>query len=142
VNAARRHGWNDGGFALVPALFLLVIVGALGLVAVRVGTGQERTVVMGLMQARALSAANSGIEWGAYNATKLGSCAASTTLTLTEASFTGFSVVVACTATTFTNGGGTTSSSYVINAIATSGTYGQPAYVRRTVSATFTNATS
>lgn len=147
MNAAERHAWKGGGFALVPALFLLLIVGALGLAAVRVGTGQERTVVMGLMQARALSAANSGVEWGAYNvvgAPNLNApiCAPSTTLTLTEASFTGYSVVVTCTATTFTNGGGTTSSSYVINATATSGTYGQPAYVRRTVSGTFTNATS
>ena len=142
MNVAGRDTRNGGGFALVPALFLLLIVGALGLVAVRVGSGQERTVVMGLMQARALSAASSGIEWGAYTATKLGGCPASATLTLTEASFTGLSVVVTCTATTFINGGGTTSSSYVISATATSGTYGQPAYVRRTVSGTFTNAMS
>jgi Tfp pilus assembly protein PilX len=144
MNAARRGRMNDFGFALVPALFLLVIVGALGLIALRVGIGQERTVVMGLMQARALSAANSGVEWGAYNvvgALNLSApiCAPSTTLTLTEASFTGFSVVVTCAATTI---GTTGNSSYVINATATSGTYGQPAYVRRTVSGTFTNATS
>lgn len=143
MKAVKRPGWN-GGFALVPALFLLVIVGALGLVAVRVGTGQERTVVMGLLQARALSAANSGIEWGAYLALNPNSpsCAASTTLTLTEASLTGFSVVVTCAATTFTDGAGLSKNSYVISATATSGTYGQPAYVRRTVSGTFTNATS
>jgi MSHA biogenesis protein MshP len=127
------------GFALVPAIFLLVVVGALGLVAVRVGSGQQQTVTMNLLQARALAAANSGIEWGAYNAIKLsGSCAASTTLSLTEGALNGFTVVVTCSSAPITIGTGT---SFVINATATSGTYGMPSYVRRVVSATFSNAT-
>ncbi len=136
LSGERRGG---AGFALVPALFLLVVLGALGLVAIRVGTGQQQTVTMGLMQAGALSAANSGIEWGAYEALH-GSCAASTTLALTEGALNGFAVVVTCTATVFTDGAGT-SNSYVIHATATSGSYGQPGYVRRAVSGTFTNAT-
>ena len=131
---------NGRGFALVPALFLLVIVGALGLVAIRVGAGQQQTVTMSLMQARALAAANAGIEWGAYSALN-GSCATSTPLSLTEAALSGFSVTVSCSSMTFTNGSGT-SNSYVIQAVATTGTYGQPGYVRRAVSGTFTNATS
>jgi len=143
MKTARRIRLNLSGFALVPALFLLVVLGAMGLIAVRVGTGQEQAVVMGLMQARALSAANSGIEWAAYQAFKTGSsCAASTTLTLTEASLAGFTVLVTCVDTTFsTDGGTTTNNSYVLTSVATSGTYGQPGYVRRRVSATFTDAT-
>jgi len=137
-----RHRSPQYGFALVPALFLLVVLGALGLVAIRVGTGQQQAVTMNLVQARALAAANSGIEWGAYAATINGSCAASTTLTLTEGALNGFSVAVTCASNNFTNGSGTTSSCYVIRATATSGTYGQPGYVRRVVSGTFTTATS
>ena len=137
---ARAHeARGAAGFALVPALFLLVVMGALGLVAIRVGTGEQQAVTMGLLQARALAAANSGIEWGAYTALN-GSCASSTTLALAEGALSGFSVVVTCTATAFTNGTGT-SNSYVIMATATSGTYGQPGYVRRVVRGTFTNAT-
>ena len=128
------------GFALVPALFLLVVLGALALVAVRVGTGQQQAVTMGLMQTRALAAARAGIEWGAYRALN-GSCVSSTSLNLTEASLNGFSVLVTCNATAFANGAAT-NNSYVINAAATFGTYGQPAYVHRVVSATFTDATS
>jgi MSHA biogenesis protein MshP len=128
------------GFALVPALFLLVVLGTLAIVAVRVGTGQQHAVTIDLLQARALAAANAGIEWGAYRALN-GSCAATTTLNLTEASLNGFSVVVTCTDTVFTNGTAN-NNSYVINATATYGTYGQPSYVRRVVSATFTDATS
>jgi hypothetical protein len=130
---------------LVPAIFLLVVLGALGLAAVRVGSGQQQAVTVNLLQARALAAANSGIEWGAFSAIGAsgvggGSCASSTTLTLTEGALNGFTVVVTCSATTFANASGATNYSYVINSTATSGTYGMPSYVRRVVSATFSNA--
>ena len=139
---ARAHAVRCGrGFALVPALFLLVVLAALGLVAIRVGTGQQQTVTMGLMQMRALAAARAGVEWGAYRALNGNSCLASTSLSLTEAALNGFSVIVTCSATAFANGAGT-NTSYVINAAATYGTYGQPAYVHRVVSATFTDAIS
>ena len=110
------------------------------MVAVRVGTGQQQAVTLGLLQARALAAANSGIEWGAYRALN-GSCAASTSLGLTEGALSGYSVVVTCNATPFSNGAAT-NHSYVINATALYGTYGQANYVRRAVSATLTDATS
>jgi MSHA biogenesis protein MshP len=126
------------GFALIPALFLIVVLGALALVAVRVGSGQQQTVIMALQETRAFAAAQAGIEWGAYQSAS-GSCAASTTLVLTEAALNGFTVVVTCTATTFTNGAAT-SSSYVLKSTATTGTYGQPGYVHRVVSGTYTNA--
>jgi MSHA biogenesis protein MshP len=130
------------GFALIPALFLIVVLGALAVVAVRFGTGQQQTVTMSLLQARALSAAQTGIEWGAYQALALGgiggSCVASTTLTLTEAALKGFSVIVTCTDVTPP---GATNKYYVLNSVATAGLYGQPGYVRRVVSGTYTNAT-
>jgi MSHA biogenesis protein MshP len=128
------------GFALIPALFLIVVLGALAVVAIRVGTGQQQAVTMSLQQARALSAAQTGIEWGAWQALKGGSCVATTTLTLTEAALNGFSVIVTCTAVTFATGV-PPPISYVLNSAATSGLYGQPGYVRRVVSGTYTNAT-
>ena len=128
------------GFALVPALFLVVVLGALALIAIRVGTGQQQAVTLGLMQTRALAAARAGIEWGAYRALN-GSCAASTSLSLTEVALNGFSVTVSCSATAFANGAGT-NNCYVISSSAAFGTYGQPAYVHRVVSATLTDAIS
>jgi MSHA biogenesis protein MshP len=127
------------GFALIPALFLIVVLGALALVAIRVSTGQQQAVIMALQETRALAAAQSGIEWGAYQS-GIGNCAASTTLNLTEAALNGFTVIVTCAATTFTNGAAT-SFSYVLKSTATTGTYGQPGYVHRAVSGTYTNAT-
>ena len=65
---------------------------------------------------------------------------ASTTLSLTEASLNGFTVTVTCSATTFANGAAT-GHSYVLKSTATIGIYGQPGYVRRVMSGTYTNAT-
>ncbi len=127
------------GFALIPALFLIVVLGALAVVAVRVGTGQQQAVIMSLEEARALAAAQAGIEWGAYQSLS-GNCPASTTLSLTEASLNGFTVIVTCAATSFANGAAT-GNSYVLKSTASTGTYGQPGYVRRVVSGTYTNAT-
>jgi MSHA biogenesis protein MshP len=138
---------RQSGFALIPALFLIVVLGLLAVVAIRVGIGQQQTVTMSLQQARALSAAQTGIEWGAYkalgggcNASGTCSCVASTTLTLTEAALNGFTVIVTCAAVTFSTVP-TPTISYVLHSAATSGLYGQPGYVRRVVSGTYTNAT-
>ena len=139
MTACRLTRRAGQGFALVPALFLIVVLGALAVVAIRVGTGQQHAVTMSLQEARALSAARAGIEWGVYRALN-GSCVASTTLNLTEAALSGFAVVVGCAATTYSSGAAT-NFSYVISASATSGLYGKPAYVHRVVSGTFTDAT-
>jgi len=145
----RSHAPKNGqqsGFALIPALFLIVVLGALAAVAIRVGIGQQQGVTMSLQQARALSAAQTGIEWGAYEALGAGcvpgstcKCAASTALTLTDAALKGFTVIVTCGAVTFSTGAAT-NWSYVLNSAATLGLYGQPGYVRRVVSGTYSNA--
>ena len=128
------------GFALVPALFLIVVLAALGAVAIRVGNGEQQTVTMALQQARALAAARAGIEWGAYNALVNHNCAATSTLNLGEAALTGFSVIVTCSSTAYTSNA-ITRYAYVLVASSSSGTYGQPGYVHRVLSSTFTDAT-
>jgi len=126
------------GFALVPVLFLIVVVALLAAVALRVSMGQQQTVTASLSEARALAAAETGIDWGAYSALK-GSCAG-TTLQLTEAALKGFTVVVTCTATAFTEGN-VNYQSFTIASTATLGSYGTPDFVQRVVRATFTSAT-
>ena len=129
-----------GGFALVPALFVLIVLGLLAVIGVKVGVGQQQTVTMSLLEARALAAARAGVEWGAYQAYKNGSCAASTTLALGEGALSGYSVVVTCVSTTFATGAPPLTHSWSIAATATTGTYGQPGYVRRVISGTYTDA--
>jgi Tfp pilus assembly protein PilX len=126
------------GFALVPVLFLIVVVALLAAVALRVSMGQQQAVITSLAEARALAAAETGIDWGAYTALN-GNCTGRT-LQLTEAALNGFTVVVTCTATAFTEGN-VNYQSYTVGATATQGSYGSPDFVQRVVRATFTSAT-
>ena len=140
MSPAGRMAAGQGaqrGFALIPALFLVVVLGALAAVAVRVSVAQSQTVVLSLQQERALSAARAGIEWGAYRALN-GACGG-TTLNLAEASLAGFQVVVTCSATAFTEGTANVNA-YAVTSTATIGSYGTADYVRRVVRATFTSA--
>jgi MSHA biogenesis protein MshP len=131
---------GGAGFALVSALFLIVVLGLLTAVAVRIGTAQQQTVSSALSEARALAAAEAGIDWGAYLAVTNAACSGSTTLSLSEAALKGYTVTVTCTATSFTEGG-SAYASYTIAASASFGTYGAPDFVQRVVRATFTSAT-
>ena len=123
----------------MPALFLIVIVGLLGAVALRVSSAQQQTVIIALQQARALAAARAGIDWAAYRAVVAGNCA-SGALNLSEASLSGFTVTVTCTQTQFTDGANNYYS-YAIVSTASIGTYGTADFVQRVVKATFTNDT-
>lgn len=126
------------GFALVPAIFLIVVLSALAAFAVRLNVQQQQTVDLAVLGARALSAANAGVEWGAYRALN-GTCA-SGSLALNESALSGFAVDVTCTSTASSEGAATVSA-YTVESVATAGTYGQPGYVRRRVRITLANAT-
>jgi MSHA biogenesis protein MshP len=130
---------RNAGFSLVAVLFLIVVVAALGAFAVRIGAGQQQTVNLALLGARALSAANSGVEYAAHQAvadTGPHVCA-NATLNLTGPGLNGFTVEVTCVPTQHAAVDGSTT--YRIGAIAYFGTYGQPDYVSRQVFATFTD---
>lgn len=125
------------GFSLVPALFLLIVLAGLGVVAVRLTAVQSQTAVLGMLSARAYAAAASGLEWASYRALN-GGCGAAT-LTLVEAGLAGFSVDTSCSATTHSEGASTVRV-YVIEAFAHAGVYGTPDYVSRRLRATITDA--
>lgn len=133
---SRRKLQN--GFSLVPALFLLVVLAALGVVAVRLAGVQHQTVVLAMQSGRAYAAARSGVDWSAYQALVNGSCAAAT-LNLTEAGLAGFSVDTTCSSTVHSEGPNTVRV-YVIDAFAWSGSYGNPDYVSRRIRSTVTDA--
>lgn len=54
------------GFSLVSAIFLLVVIAALGTFAVTLSTTQQQGAALDVLGARAYQAARAGIEWGAY----------------------------------------------------------------------------
>ncbi len=130
-----------GGFALVAAIFVLLVLAALAAFAFRVGLTQQQTASYDLMTARAQAAADSGIEYGANRALKAGTCAASTSLALTASGLTGFTVTVSCQASASLHRIGATSyPAYILTATARRGTYGSPDFVSRTSTATVSSA--
>ncbi len=125
------------GMALIAALFLLVVLATLGVVAVRLASVQHHTVSLTLQAARAFHAAQSGIDYGAHRALA-GSCAPAS-FTYAEGGLNGFRVDVDCTATAHGEGAATTTV-YALQAFASFGTYGTPDYVSRRMRATITDA--
>ena len=70
------------GFALLAAIFVLLVLAALAAFAFRIGLNQQQTASYDVLLARAQAAADSGLEYGANRALKAGSCAASTSVAL------------------------------------------------------------
>lgn len=126
------------GFSLVSAVFLLVVLAALGVYAVRINTLQQQTVSAGLRGAQAFHAARTGVAWAAYRALNAGTCAAAT-LNLTEGATAGFRVSVQCSSSTRMEGTATVRV-FVLDVRAEAGTYGGPDYVSRRVQTKITDA--
>jgi MSHA biogenesis protein MshP len=134
------------GFAMVAAIFLLVILSLLGAYMVSFSTTQNAASAQDVQGSRAFRAAQLGLEWaatalcnGAGCATPLTACpAASTTL---DTSPDGFSVTVACAMSAHqetSDTGSKTRRIFQVTATAQSGgSVGSLAYVERSLGAQF-----
>lgn len=125
------------GMALVAALFLIVVLAILGTFAMRVGVSGEQDANASLMQNRALAAARSGIEFGAYRALVANACNVGVmpiNVNLTQGTLAGFNVSGTCQRNV--HGAYFT---YQITVTARRGTYGTPDYVSRTLTRTVSN---
>lgn len=126
-----------GGFSLVTAIFLLVILAALGAAMVRFSGAQQATVAIDIQSARAYQAARAGIEWGAYQALKnpAFTCAGTPfSLSFPGANLNGFSTQVVCSATSHSEAGNTITL-FEFSANARYGAVNTPDYVVRELSA-------
>jgi MSHA biogenesis protein MshP len=83
---------RQSGFAIVSAIFILVVLAALGGFIATVATTQHVGSALDVMGARAYQAARSGTEWGLYQAVKASSCVASTDIGVVG----GVAVTVSC----------------------------------------------
>lgn len=66
IQVQRAHPMHQRGFSLISAIFLLVVIAALGTFAVTLSTTQHQSAAMDVMGKRAYQAARAGIEWGAF----------------------------------------------------------------------------
>jgi MSHA biogenesis protein MshP len=95
------------GFAIVSAIFILVVLAALGAFIVTVFGNQQAGSALDVLGVRAYQAARAGIEWGLYKQlqTVPASCAATSSFTPAAPSLSGFAVTVICTASVPACGG-------------------------------------
>jgi len=89
---------RSAGVGIITAIFLLVVLAAIGVAAVRVFTAQQVTSSLDLEGARAYQAARAGIEWGLFQQLRNGSCLQERSFTLpSDSVLSRFTVTVTCT---------------------------------------------
>lgn len=149
MSAARRCS----GFTLMSAIFLLVVLAALGVYMVTISGVQQATTSHAVIAARTYYAAKSGLEWAINRAVNtstatptiplLTPCANSTS-TFTDPSLPNITITITCSYSRHregnTPGGGNNRFNVaVITSTAEYGTFGSPDYARRRLEATVSN---
>lgn len=124
------------GFALILALFLIVLLGTIAAYLVTVSNVQVETGVMDEQGARAYQAARAGLDWGAYQVLRSPPCPPGpTTITFPAAHLGGFFAEVTCTGFGLENEGAGTVTTYRIVSTGCNaspcGTAPGPTYVER-----------
>ena len=138
----RQHG-----FSLISAIFILIVLAALGAYMVTVGGTNRAASTAALQGARAYQAARSGIDWSAYTIiTALNKTTArnncnnlinGSSFTLSATGLSGFTITTTCRFTPHSQQGTDNITVYRITSTATfGGTYGSPDFIQRRISAT------
>jgi len=133
-----NHQYSKG-FLLPAAIFILVILAALGAYALNITSIQQSTSTQDVQGSRAYQAARAGVEWAAYQVlspgtTTLANCPASPTILTIDS----FSVVVSCSkfANYSEQGSDHTIAMYDIISTASLGTTGTLNYIERQIQLT------
>ncbi len=140
-------GIRQRGFALVAAIFIVVVLAMLGVMMVTLSGTQRATASAAVLGARAYHAARAGVEWGIFGALNntvatCGNAPATPTtnnFNLSVNGLNGFTVTVVCGYTQHRELNNPYNV-YVINATATFGAFGSDSYVLRTLRTTVTDA--
>jgi MSHA biogenesis protein MshP len=93
--AAHRHR----GFALPTAIFLMVILAALGVFIARISLLQSSSSSLDALGTGAYQAARAGVEWGAFNSLRNTTCTPSTSLTFAATALALYTATVTCSST-------------------------------------------
>jgi len=111
------------GFALVAALFLMVIIALVVATMTRLSVNQNVAGDLALQQARAYQAARAGLEWGINRVRATGNCA-SGSLSMAGGNLGEFTVSLACTRRDYADEAGAAFSLFRLEATAGNGAPG------------------
>lgn len=92
----HRLQCNHCGFALVNAIFLLLLMAALAALVANFSASQHAGSAMDVQGSQAYQAARSGIEWGVYRQLVDHACAATTSFVPAAPTLSSFTVTVRC----------------------------------------------
>lgn len=138
----RNSAPRQRGFALVAAMFVMIIIALVIVAMTRLAVNQHGTNSLAIQQARAYQAARGGLEWAiakAVPAAGAGSCVGSTSVNLAGSSLAEFTVTVTCNASAYSDNG-TALNIYRLTATAQNGAPGgRPDYAYRRLTATVEN---
>lgn len=93
----NRGSLQQAGFAILTAIFILVVLAVLGAAMVTVSTNQQTGSAQDIQGARAYQAARAGLEWALYKVSTGAACPASpTSFQPAATTMSGFTVTVTC----------------------------------------------
>lgn len=130
---------SQNGFSIVSAIFVVVILSLIGSYMVSISALTQTSANLTIQEIKAYYAAKSGLEWAIYKVAPSSAsggappyqCPTSpTTLSFAQGGFNGFTVVVTCIESTFSERGAT----YKVFSLLAAAQYGVPAsdgYVSR-----------
>lgn len=141
----RQASANQRGVALVSAIFLLVVLAALGAYMLTVSGVQQTTVNRALIDARTHYAARAGLEWGIHRAVSpptlgTGECSSSAQFGLTGYGLDNVQVTVECVLNLYTPG--VDAYVYAITSTARNFSTGTAEYAERKLEATVCRSAS
>jgi MSHA biogenesis protein MshP len=128
----KNNRSTQRGFAAIAAIFLVVVLAALGGFMLTFSNTQQLTSAQDVLGSRAYWAARAGIEWAIGYVT---ANPAATSCPGNPTPLEGFTLTVSCSPTTYSEGANTVTI-FTINSIARSGgTVGTVGYIERSISA-------
>ena len=126
---------SQRGFALVAAMFLIIVVALLVAAMSRLASDQHGGNSLAIQQARAYQAARAGLEWGISHVLNAGSCSSSG-VSMAGGGLSEFTVSLTCSSTSYTDDDGSGLTIYRLTAQAQNGVPGsRPDYAFRRLTA-------
>jgi MSHA biogenesis protein MshP len=123
--------FHQQGFAAIAAVFLVVVLAALGAFMVTFSNTQQLTSAQDVQGSRAYWAARGGLEWGIASAQAAAACPASPTVLTLE----GFSVEVRCNLETYAENSASPRMFRFTAVAQSAGGVGSAGFIERSVSA-------
>lgn len=119
------------GFAAIAAIFLVVVLAALGAFMLTFSNTQQLTSAQDVQGSRAYWAARAGLEWGIASVATAAVCPASPATLAVN----GFSVRITCAVTTYTEAGASVNIYQFTSVASTPGVVGSVGFIERSLSA-------